>query len=75
MSEWKCQTVFENLSNYLDGDLSDSDKKDFERHIVSCEKCDQFGEEFFRVVEALRKSPSFQSEEREAKIVERILAG
>lgn len=51
-----CQQVFDRLSAYLDGELTDEDRRAFEAHVDGCTQCSQFGAEFGAVVTALRRA-------------------
>lgn len=49
-----CFEVLAQLSDYLDGELSNGDKAKIEAHLAGCAECTRFGGEFGAVVKALR---------------------
>lgn len=57
-----CQEVLDRLSDYLDGDLTESARHAVENHVKGCDGCARFGGEFKSTVRALRdhllRSPS-----------------
>ena len=46
----RCMTVLERLSDYLDGELQDSERDQVDRHLKRCDWCEQFGGRFSEVV-------------------------
>lgn len=50
-----CFEVLENLSEYLDGDVSAELKQKIDAHLAGCDECTRFGGEFGAVVKALRQ--------------------
>ena len=38
----ECESIFEALSEYLDGELSEADCEALERHIQDCKPCVEF---------------------------------
>jgi len=53
----RCQRVFSNLSNYLDGLLDDSLCAELERHMHGCEPCQAFLDELKQTIDGMRKLP------------------
>ena len=50
-----CGEVLDQLSAYLDGELSAEQRARIEDHLRGCEGCTQFGGEFRATVQALRE--------------------
>jgi len=51
-----CSAVLEQLSDYLDGRLSPSDRAAIELHLQGCDACERFGGSFGRAIGALRQN-------------------
>ncbi|MEW5742126.1 MAG: anti-sigma factor [Myxococcota bacterium] len=49
-----CFDVLERLSEYVDGELSASERRKVEAHLEGCDECTKFGGEFGAVVKALK---------------------
>ena len=73
MIEWDCQTVFENLSAYMDDELDSQQRLIFETHVRRCTRCQQFGEEFMASIAALRSIEALPSASRQARIIDRLI--
>jgi anti-sigma factor RsiW len=52
----RCTEVLDDLSDYLDGELSDARVRQIEAHLHGCSWCERFGGEFTEAVTALRAS-------------------
>jgi anti-sigma factor RsiW len=39
---WKCKKVAEFLADYLDGELSDAERRSIDLHVFACEDCQNF---------------------------------
>lgn len=50
-----CFDVLDRLSDYLDGELSEEERRQVEAHLAGCDECTRFGGEFGAVVTALRE--------------------
>lgn len=50
-----CFDVLDRLSDYLDGELSEEERRQVEVHLAGCDECTRFGGEFGAVVTALRE--------------------
>lgn len=51
----RCSEVLAKLSDYLDGEASDSDRSQIDAHLAGCDWCERFGGEFAGAVNALRR--------------------
>ncbi len=49
-----CRDVLERLSDYLDGELSETLRSQIEDHLAECSWCEKFGNEFQAMIGALR---------------------
>jgi anti-sigma factor RsiW len=47
-----CQELVELVTAYLDGDLSRTDRRRFERHIAGCDHCTAYVEQMRLVIDA-----------------------
>jgi len=50
-----CGDVLERLSDYIDGDLPDSERLRVDAHLRGCDWCESFGGELSTLVRALRR--------------------
>ena len=50
----RCTEVLDDLSDYLDGELSGDEARRIEAHLQGCDWCERFGGDFAEVVTALR---------------------
>lgn len=50
-----CFEVLAQLSDYVDGTLSDEARRQVEAHLAGCDACTAFGGEFTSVLEAARR--------------------
>lgn len=50
-----CFDVLDRLSDYLDGELSEEERRHVEAHLAGCDECTRFGGEFGAVITALRE--------------------
>lgn len=50
----RCREVLERLSSYLDGELSDEEKRRIDGHLLGCDHCVSFGGQFGEAMAALR---------------------
>lgn len=51
----RCRDVLAELSDYLDGELSDDRVAQINAHLRGCKNCERFGGRFSTVVIAIRK--------------------
>jgi predicted anti-sigma-YlaC factor YlaD len=51
----RCREVLELLSSYLDGDVTESEKRRIDAHLLECDHCVRFGGDFGEAMEALRR--------------------
>lgn len=54
----RCREVLEQLSSYLDGELSQEDARRIDSHLMGCDRCEHFGGRFGEAVAALRRELS-----------------
>ncbi|MGB5349865.1 MAG: zf-HC2 domain-containing protein [Polyangiales bacterium] len=69
----RCSEVLAVLSEYVDGELTDSVVGKVESHLLGCPDCERFGQNFGAMVVSLRKE-SEQSPEAELDVMARLLA-
>lgn len=50
----RCREVLADLSDYVDGQLSEERVAQIQAHLRGCDWCERFGGEFSRLVERLR---------------------
>ncbi len=50
-----CGEVLELLSDYVDGSLDATKRREIERHLLGCSACEQFGREFAQMVQVIRE--------------------
>ncbi len=50
-----CSEVLDRLSEYVDGELPESDRSRVETHLRGCDACARFGGEFRSTIRALRE--------------------
>jgi predicted anti-sigma-YlaC factor YlaD len=50
-----CSEVLMRLSDYVDGDVSSTDRAHIEGHLRECSVCERFGGHFSRVVHNVRE--------------------
>ena len=53
-TELDCAQVLERLSDYLDGELSSSERESMETHLRTCPSCERFGGELISALKSLR---------------------
>ncbi|MCG6956989.1 MAG: zf-HC2 domain-containing protein [Gemmatimonadetes bacterium] len=51
----RCREVLELLSSYLDGDVTESEKRRIDAHLLECDHCLRFGRDFAEAIGALRR--------------------
>lgn len=69
----RCSEVLAVLSEYVDGELTDSGVGKVESHLLSCPNCERFGRNFGAMVVSLRRE-SEQSPEAKLDVMARLLA-
>lgn len=69
----RCSEVLAVLSEYVDGELTDSVAGKVESHLLGCPNCERFGRNFGAMVVSLRRE-SEQSPEAELDVMARLLA-
>lgn len=50
-----CSAVMAALSEFVEGGLSQQRRAHIEAHVAECDWCRQFGEDFVRLLEAMRR--------------------
>jgi|JI10StandDraft_1071094.scaffolds.fasta_scaffold1354869_1 anti-sigma factor RsiW len=50
----RCSAVLERLSDFLDGELTDSERQSVVAHLAGCDTCARFGGQMAEAVAALR---------------------
>ncbi len=68
-----CFDVLAKLSDYVDGDLRDSECQQLRDHLAGCSYCEDFGAEFQSMLGALREGLSTPAPPSES-LKERVLA-
>jgi anti-sigma factor RsiW len=53
-----CRELFERLSEYVDGELSQEVCEEIQRHMEGCESCVAFAKTLKKTAEACRRLPS-----------------
>lgn len=68
MSDLSCQELVELVTAYLEGTLSDIDRKRFELHLTECDGCTHYLAQMQRTIALIGKlsDESFPSSQREA---------
>ena len=51
----RCFDVLDRLSDYLDGELGEAERRQVEAHLAGCDECTRFGGEFGAIIAALRE--------------------
>lgn len=51
----RCREVLELLSSYLDGDVTESERRRIDAHLLDCDHCERFGGDFGEAMKALRR--------------------
>lgn len=54
----RCRDVLEQLSSYLDGDLTEEEARRIDNHLMGCDRCERFGGRLGEAVAALRREMS-----------------
>jgi len=70
-----CGDVLARLSDYLDGELPDSDRHSVEEHLRGCDWCERFGGECAAIVGAMRRelaTPAPLEDDRERRLRARL---
>ena len=67
----RCGAVLALLSDYLDGDISEEDRRRVEAHVAGCNVCERFGVRFATAVQTLRGLSGPGDQER---VMERLSA-
>lgn len=68
-----CSQVLAELSDYLDGGLSDAERAQIETHVQGCDRCESFGATFGEAVRTLRARLA-ETEDVDPEIAQRLLA-
>lgn len=50
-----CNEFIEYISSYIDGEMTEIEKKEFELHILSCHKCRQEYEDMIKIMKTIKK--------------------
>lgn len=50
-----CNEFIENISSYIDGEMTEIEKKEFELHILSCHNCRQEYEDMIKILKIVKK--------------------
>lgn len=53
----RCSAVLALLSDYLDGEIREEDRRLVEAHVAGCNVCERFGARFAAAVQSLRRLP------------------
>ncbi len=69
----RCREVLEQLSSYLDGELTGEAVRRIEDHLMGCDHCERFGGRFGEAVAALRREMS-RAAPLEADVARRLRA-
>lgn len=70
-----CPEIRENLSAYIDGELSDEMKEQTERHLAACDACRQLYDELLAVTTAVQSLPQVEvPEDLEKRIAAQIFS-
>ena len=67
----RCSEVLGALSEYVDGELPQSQSDRIEAHLLGCANCRKFGQKFGTMLDRLKPSPGIDSvsEQRVARIL------
>ncbi|WP_433169097.1 anti-sigma factor family protein [Kribbella sp. CA-247076] len=58
MSDIDCRTFVEQVSSYLDGDLSSATEEDFVDHLAQCDGCERYLEQMRLTTASLADLPA-----------------
>jgi len=59
----RCSAVLALLSDYLDGNISEEDRRVIEAHVTECDVCERFDARFATAIQALRGLPTPEAQE------------
>jgi len=65
-----CQQILQTLTEYLEGDLSPEEKRDFEQHMEGCEPCHAFFRTYDKSRELARRT--LREDDIPAELQERV---
>lgn len=73
----RCRDLLEFIADYLDGDLPDESRRDFERHLELCESCVAYMNSYRTTIVMARRSMAWDDPslpELPAELVDAVIA-